>query len=433
MVVFFGFVKNSMELFPVISPDPNLGFVSACCQLIVANLHRIIVLALESDHSKVALMQCMGVLKHYVVSPLARAVVKSIIAFAAFTAIGLLYAVQIQFILERSNRSLTLELLLTGPLTFWYTWGAFLPIIAWIARRLPLERGRLTIRIPVHAGLGVLFAFAHQAIYFLIREAFADQGTAAAPLLSRIEDSAFSPIFTTNVIIYWMMVFGRHALEYYHRYKDRERAATAFQAQLVQAQLQNLRMQLHPHFLFNTLHTISSLMDEDVRAARRMMSRLSQLLRHTLEKGETPEVTLGEELEMLRLYLDIEGTRFQDRLRLKFEVDEKLMNACVPTFILQPLAENAIRHGIAQRSIPGEIRIAAEQQNGELIVSVQNDGPDEPSSEVQSQGSGIGLSNTRSRLAQLYGENQALEVLPINNNGTLVRLRIPMKTPAPTG
>jgi two-component system LytT family sensor kinase len=190
--------------------------------------------------------------------------------------------------------------------------------------------------------------------------------------------------------------------------------------------LQALKMQLHPHFLFNTLHAISALMDDDVKGARRMIARLSELLRLTLESVGQQEVSLRQELDALERYLEIEQIRFQDRLTVRLAVAPETLGASVPNLVLQPIVENAIRHGIAPRSSAGRIEIRAERQDGMIELQVIDDGPGlSPGGEEFKEG--IGLTNTRARLRQLYGDGHRIEIKDADGGGLAVKLSIPFR------
>jgi LytS/YehU family sensor histidine kinase len=221
------------------------------------------------------------------------------------------------------------------------------------------------------------------------------------------------------LLTYLVIVLNLVALDYYRKYRDRE-------YRLVQAQLQALKAQLQPHFLFNTLNSISTLMHEDVEAADRMVVSLGDLLRATLSEVGGQEVTLRRELEVLDLYLRIQLIRFQDRLRVNRDVDPRALDACVPNLVLQPLVENAIKHGIAPHSVDGVIDISARVEGATLVLSVRDDGPG-----LQQAGretaEGVGLSNTRARLERLYGAAQGMKYGNASAGGFEVELRIPFR------
>jgi LytS/YehU family sensor histidine kinase len=213
----------------------------------------------------------------------------------------------------------------------------------------------------------------------------------------------------------------RHAIEYYRRYQNRELKASQLEARLAQAQLEVLKMQLQPHFLFNTLHAISALMYRDVESADRMITRLSDFLRLAIESSGVQEVPLKREMEFLDKYLEIEQVRFGERLDVRRWIDAAALDLLVPNLVLQPLVENAVRHGIAPRAEGGRIEVIARVAAGLLTVEVLDDGPG-PSGEISE---GVGLSNTRARLEQLYGAAARLELGAGPHGGFLARLTIP--------
>jgi two-component sensor histidine kinase len=218
-------------------------------------------------------------------------------------------------------------------------------------------------------------------------------------------------------------LLGSSGYHFYRTYKDREQIASRLQAELAQAELQVLKMQLQPHFLFNTLHAISSLMHKDLDAADEMMSRLGSLLRYTLESSGSQEVALCQELEMLDHYLEIEQIRLADRLSVFKNVPPELLDAQVPNLILQPIVENAIRYGIAPRQSGGHVEIAATQVNDNIRITICDDGPGLPERATE----GVGFSNTRARLKQLYGENQSFAYANRPEGGVRVTLEFPSR------
>jgi len=229
------------------------------------------------------------------------------------------------------------------------------------------------------------------------------------------------------------IVIVAHAVAYYRRLRERERRAVQLEGQLAKARLQTLKSQLQPHFLFNTLHSISSLMLTDVVAADRMMTSLSDMLRMTLENNGTQVTSLSREIEFLNVYLDIERTRFEDRLHVALNIAPECLDAQVPHLLLQPLVENAIRHGVSKRSAQGNIWIVATRENGDLQLSVRDNGPglihsaDQPPLEAKAR-PGLGLRLTRERLRALYGEDQSCEIRNATEGGAEVYLRMPFKT-----
>jgi len=234
--------------------------------------------------------------------------------------------------------------------------------------------------------------------------------------------------FHTNLIVYAAVVLAWHALNYYHERREREIQAAALAAQLAQAQLQTLKMQLQPHFLFNTLNSISALNHEDPRAANRMIARLSELLRLTLENDGAQQVSLLQELDFLKRYLEIQQVRFGDRLNVRFDVTPETLEARVPNLLLQPLVENAIQHGIAPFAVRGEINIQASRENGLLCLRVTDNGPGLPGAKPTGAPEGVGLANTRARLQQIYSNAHRFELRNGTEQGAVAEVRIPFQT-----
>src|SRR5436309_689158 len=310
----------------------------------------------------------------------------------------------------------------------WYPW-AFLTVgILWVARRCNLEREGLKRWILGHLGTCVLVSLVYFTVY-----AWLLSGQKSVMDGSTFE---FGNVFKKLVIfylhvvlvIYWVIVLSHQSWGYYQRSRERERQASALATELVRTRLEVLRMQLNPHFLFNTLHTISALIHENPDDADRIVARLSELLRVSLEQSDSQEVPLRQELTFLERYLQIEQTRFQDRLAVEMEIESGLDNVLVPSLILQPLVENAIRHGIEPREDTGRVRIVARRLNGMLELTVSDNGPGLPEIEVASHPEGVGLSNTRSRLSHLYGANHQFQLTPAPGGGLEVTLLIPCRT-----
>jgi LytS/YehU family sensor histidine kinase len=239
--------------------------------------------------------------------------------------------------------------------------------------------------------------------------------------------------FQYHILIYWAVVGLHHTIDYYSRYQDREVQAAQLQAQLAQAQLDVLKMQLHPHFLFNTLNSISVLMQTDVQAAKSTLVCLSQLLRGALQASKSHEVALRQEVEFLQNYLEIEQTRFQDRLTTRVRVDPDALDAQVPYFILQPLVENAIRHGGAER-----VDVDVERREDSIHITVSDGGPGAQERSPAGAGNGIGLANTQARLEKLYGSRSLLEFRNSPEGGFTAAVTIPFRVgngshPEPSG
>jgi two-component sensor histidine kinase len=231
-----------------------------------------------------------------------------------------------------------------------------------------------------------------------------------------------------NIFGYAGIVGLAHAVHFYNRSRERERKASVLESQLTAARLRALQAQLHPHFLFNALNAISTLLRRDTRAAQEALTSFSELLRLALAHSSQPEVSLREDVEFLRRYVEIQQTRLGDRLRFEEEIDPAAFDCLVPALLLQPLVENAIRHGIEPSPDPGTVRVAIHQQNGCLLVTVEDNGAGLSAKEEENgTGTGIGLQNLRSRLETLYGKQQRVEVTTRNGGGVSVKVEIPLR------
>lgn len=306
---------------------------------------------------------------------------------------------------------------------FWYVWAALTPVVLWFARRFDLQRNAAKSVLALIA-FGLLMAPLQSVIEFsLAYEIDFLRGAPAAELLRtrQLLPRLIGVGTFGNIIIYALIVCAHFAFDYYRKYREREIRSVELEGRLAQAELQNLKMQLHPHFLFNTLHTISVLMMRDVNLANRMLIRLSDLLRITLDNTGSHIVPLKQELDFLRGYLEIEQTRFQDRLTVEVDVQPAALDAQVPNLILQPLVENAIRHGIATRPGAGTIQLRATTDGPVLCLRVRDDGPGLDNSFKK----GIGLTNTEARLQQLYGAAHSFELRNSPDGGVEVTITIP--------
>jgi LytS/YehU family sensor histidine kinase len=246
-------------------------------------------------------------------------------------------------------------------------------------------------------------------------------------LLTTILDAFFRTVDQT-LPVYWAIIGLQHAVDYYRQARAREVRAARLETRLLSSQLQALQQQLHPHFLFNTLHAISTLVHRDPDKADLMIERLSDLLRITLRKVDVQEVELAEELEYVRAYLDIEQVHFGPRLRIEYRIDAAALDVLVPTLILQPIVENAIRHGLEPLVRPGTLTIEAEADGNMLLLRVRDDGVG--FANTFRRPDGVGLANTRARLDRLYGEAAALTMREQASGGVRVEVTIPLRTPA---
>ena len=312
----------------------------------------------------------------------------------------------------------------------WYPWTFLTVGILWVARRCNLEREGMKRWILGHVGTSVLVSLVYFTVYAWLLSGQKSVMDGSTFEFGNVFKKLIIFYLHVVLVIYWAIVLSHQSWGYYQRSRERERQASALATELVRTRLEVLRMQLNPHFLFNTLHTISALIHENPDDADRIVARLSELLRVSLEQSDSQEVPLRQELSFLERYLQIEQTRFQERLAVDMEIESGLDNVLVPSLILQPLVENAIRHGIEPREDTGRLKIGARRLNGMLELKVSDNGPGLPEAEVAPRREGVGLSNTRSRLSHLYGPDHRFELTPASGGGLEARLLIPCRTEA---
>ncbi|HEY7547173.1 MAG TPA: histidine kinase, partial [Blastocatellia bacterium] len=304
-----------------------------------------------------------------------------------------------------------------------YGGAIIFPLVVLFARKYRLQWRNLLRLLPLHLLALTFFSAAHTTLNALSRQMIfpvAGLGDYDYGIMS----IRYAMEFSNDVISYALIVGFVYLFDHYQRSRDREVVTAQLETRLAQAQLQSLRLQLQPHFLFNTLNTISSMIYENPRAADEMIARLSDLLRMTLRHSQSQEVTLAEELEFLNLYLEIMRARFEERLSVRVDVKPDTRNAMVPQLILQPLVENSIRHSVDARGHVS-INIRSARENGSLLLEVIDDGPGIAADKITTLGDRIGLSNTAQRLQQLYGEAHDFAFTNIEGGGLAVRVRVP--------
>jgi signal transduction histidine kinase len=352
-----------------------------------------------------------------------------ILIWAIWTVIGIVFTLQYYFTSFRSQHPVKFTDSLYVQITWSYLWALATPLVLWLATRFPVERHNWLRNSLIHLPLSVLLSVALTAIGGVIIWLRFDLGMGKGFSFERLTRFVIGN-FSEGIGMYLLIGLTGYAFSYYRRYRQGELRALRLEAQLSQAQLQALKMQLHPHFLFNTLHSISALLNKQPEAARTMITRLGDFLRLTLENSGTQEVTLQREMEFLRCYLEIERVRFQDRLTTRMDVSPPALDAKVPNLILQPIVENAIRHGIASRSTPGLIEILAKPHKGTLRIQIRDNGPGLPADRTPEKmfTKGLGLANTERRLDRLYGAAHRFELVNDPEGGLVVTLEIPFNT-----
>jgi two-component system LytT family sensor kinase len=342
---------------------------------------------------------------------------------AGWTVLGVFFASQAIMYSAYRDRPVSWTRTLAPALADAYIWALLAPGIYWLALRVPIGRRALPVALGIHAAASVSLAVLKVTLWMLL--ARATDWLPVAPFTALLLGQFHGAVFA-----YWVILGPCLALQYYRQYRERELRAAQLEARLSQAQLEVLKIQLHPHFLFNTLHAIASLTAEDPAAATRMIAQLSELLRCSLRRIGTQEVALHEELEVVRLYAGIQLARFEDRLVVEYQVEPDTLTALVPSLLLQPLVENAIRHGIAPRREGGRVIVGARRDDRRLRLWVADDGPGLSTGQPVT-GSGLGLENTRARLAHLYGRDQSLELRNRVAGGLEVSLTFPFRATAP--
>ena len=332
------------------------------------------------------------------------------------------------------------ELILT--ISEYALWAALTPLVFALVRRYPLERTDWARRLAVHLLIAFAAAAAVEVARLLVLRPML---LAEYPRMGRIErfPRRISPgralarlQFLDELVIYLALLATGFARDYFLRFRERQAEAarlltetTRLQAQLAEARLSALRMQLNPHFLFNTLHAVSALVERDPSGVRRIVARLSTLLRRALDDATPNLVPLRDELDFLRGYFDIQRVRFQDRLEIEETVPPALLDALVPNLILQPLAENAVEHGVSRlEDGAGRIEITARREADALVLTIRDNGPglsDEPEGE---RDGGVGLRNVRARLDALFGDAAHLALTPADGNGLIAMITLPYHT-----
>jgi signal transduction histidine kinase len=343
--------------------------------------------------------------------------------FCVWTLLGVSFALSTYLGARQDNVQISWKRILSGYLADFYLWGMLSPLIFLLARRFELRKD-FPRNVLIHLGAsvvlsGFVISAASPLVWYL-----GYVNTVRNPTLAILwRNNAFSAYyFHQGLTIYWTTLVVAHALYYYRGLRKGEAQTARLTAQLAQAQLQALKMQIHPHFLFNTLNSIAALLHKDVEAADRMIARLGDFLRLTLTSSDAQIVDFEQELEFLKCYLDIEHIRFQDRLTVELDIDRDALTAMVPNLILQPIVDNAVRHGVARQTHPGHIIIRARREGERLIMRVEDNGP---GLNVKSNGSGIGISNTRARLEQFYGSDFSFQIANSPERGASVTLDIP--------
>jgi two-component system LytT family sensor kinase len=322
------------------------------------------------------------------------------------------------------NGTLTREESLGRSLITWSVWALLAPLIVGLDRWLPLSREAIFKRFVIHIPFSLVFTalnlYIDTEINLLLK-------TSARPFPPPLD--VLGHAFQSRFFVYWMLLLIYLLFDYAGNLRQRETRTAELERLLSQARLEALRAKLHPHFLFNTLNTISAKVEREPRTARRMIEQLGELLRMSMSSDNEQEIPLVQELAFIERYLDLQKIRFEERLETRVHVDPGVQDALVPTFILQPLVENAIRYGTGARLEPSLVQVLAWREDGKLHLRVQDDGPGLPRGWDLERQVGIGISSTRERLRRLYGDrDQSFQIHSEPDKGVRVDLTLPFRS-----
>ncbi len=350
-----------------------------------------------------------------------------IFVIAVWVLLALFMSNQLYEAYLQSDKPITWLTALIMEMAYVTMWILLAPVVWRLSLRFKFDRRSWFFSGVIHIIAGMLLSSLTMALRTVLQWAIINNFQTSLSW-QNVMNAAFT-YYDYGIMSYLLLLLISYAFIYYERFRERDIAAAVLETQLTQAQLQSLKMQLHPHFLFNTLHAIAVLIRKNENQnAIRMLTGLSDLLRYSLNNTHAQEVALKQELEMLDLYLKIQQTRFQDRLSVSIEVQPDALEAQIPNFLLQPLVENAIQHGVAPLAQEGNIQIQAVRENGMLSISIRDNGAGVISSQKELQTQGIGLSNTIARLDKLYGASYRFCLGNHPEGGAIVSVSIPYRT-----
>jgi two-component system, LytTR family, sensor kinase len=340
-----------------------------------------------------------------------------LIIVPSWLVVAVLFASQTVVHYQSAGRAVSWWVAYQGSAIYCLIWAIFTPVILYLSARLPIERQRTGSRLLTHLSISVVIALVQQTLFTLYEIECPMLPIKTVTPMMAVKSIFF--MFDYGILIYWSILAVQHSIAYHKKSRHKEVVASELESQIMQSELHALKMQLQPQFLFSTLETISLLMHRDMRSADKMIARLGDFLRITLESSHSESVTLHRELDFLKCYLEIEQIRFKDKLKVDVQVEPRVFDTQVPHLILQALVENAIQNGIAAGARYGKIGITAQQNDGMLRIQVSNNTGHEPIEE-------FGLMNTRARLQQMYGKSHRLDLTAIPEGGSLVTIEIPI-------
>jgi two-component system, LytTR family, sensor kinase len=345
-----------------------------------------------------------------------------LIGFVLWTLLAFLTAAGAHFYLASTPTPISWGQLLTWNVSISFVWSLLTPVIFELSRRYSFDRASWRLSLPIHIVASFALALAAAVVVVAISPLITWTKEPTVPFFAHVLSRTF-----IDLQRYWYVLLITQAIAFYGKYQERQIVSSQLEAQLVQAQLEMLKMQLEPHFLFNTLNSIAALARHDGEAAERMTLQLADLLRMSLDGVGVHEVPLQQELKFLQKYIDIQQVRFHDRLSVETEVDPRTLDTLVPNLILQPLVENAIRHGIGPRRGPGLIRISTWRDRDDVWMEIRDNGVGFIRGRGLMPAEGVGLSNTRGRLRQLYNEDHAMVLEDAPGGGCTVKIRVPYR------
>jgi signal transduction histidine kinase len=346
----------------------------------------------------------------------------SLAVFGWWTAQGLATASQYRFLRAGEGVAVGWGYALTSALSSAYLWVPLTAAAFWLTWKAPLDSDGWRRHVPAHLAAGIAAHLVRVGAVIVLNPSVG--WYREVPPLSQL----LLHNVVNNISLYWLITGVAHALHFAGQARERERAGERLRAHLARAELAALRARLHPHFLFNTLNTVASLVREDASRAERVIARLSELLRQALDSTADDEVPLTRELALVRAYLEIEEARFEDKLRVRWRHSDELDDARIPPLILQPLVENALHHGLGPKRGPGIVEIGSSASQGTLILWVEDDGMGTGGTARNGSGSGFGIAGTRARLTSLYGDRASLRITERPGGGTRAEVRLPYRT-----
>jgi signal transduction histidine kinase len=342
-----------------------------------------------------------------------------------WTLFGLVTAVQTHYRYELADRTIGWWDAILAEVSFAWIWALVTPLVLFLADRFPLGRGRMWRNVALHLSCAIVLGFLTKAGWDFTVLPLVLEGKGPRSLADAVRMAMLSLDY--GVLQYGIVLLVQVARGYFRRAEQDRLRATQLEVELARAQLHALKMQLHPHFLFNTLNAISELIHAEPGTAERMVIRLSEFLRLTLDHMGVPEVPLMVELDFLKRYLEIEQMRFEERLKVSFDVEPAALHGRVPNLILQPIVENALKHGLSQISGTGRLLIRSRAAGGRLFLKVTDNGPGVPQNGTLKVKEGVGLANTRRRLKQFYGEDHILSLSNVPSGGLEVTIEMPLR------